>query len=479
MDYFELRALRQHHAAWRLLLADHAPLIVGFFHRAFIRANRRSIAQTELASLLDDELFRIRAVEGAQVYPRAAKDYLDDWARGETAFLRKYFPKGKDEAEFDLTPAAEQAVEWLRSLEQKQFVGTESRLQTVFQLLRELVQLTELDRAARIAELQRQKAMLETQIAHLENGAPLTFDGTQVKERFFQIEDNARRLLADFRQVEENFRRLDRQVREKIAVSEDGKGALLDSVFGDQDAIADSDQGKSFRAFWAYLMSPTRQGEMSAFVERIYALPPVQDLTPSDFLRDLRFQLLAAGEKVQRTGSLLVEQLKRYLDERVWMENKRIMQLIGMIERQAVAVKDAAPTERVFAWISDVKPALELPLARSLFRPAVAVQLADVEVDEGAAEFDAAALYQQHYVDTARLQANLRQALQRRAQISLAQLCEEFPLEQGLSELVAYLNLASQAPRASIDADARQSITWQQTNGQWRRAQVPLVVFTR
>ena len=61
---------------------------------------------------------------------------------------------------------------------------------------------------------------------------------------------------------------------------------------------------------------------------------------------------MAAGEKVQRTGSLLVEQLKRYLDERVWMENKRIMQLIGAIERQAVAVKDAAPAERVFAWMT-------------------------------------------------------------------------------------------------------------------------------
>ena len=70
-------------------------------------------------------------------------------------------------------------------------------------------------------------------------------------------------------------------------------------------------------------------------------------------------------------------------------------------------------------------------------------------------------------------------ALQRRAQISLAQLCEEFPLEQGLSELVAYLNLASQTQRAMIDADAPQMIAWQQANGQWRRAQVPLIVFTR
>jgi hypothetical protein len=35
-------------------------------------------------------------------------------------------------------------------------------------------------------------------------------------------------------------------VRERIALWDGGKGALLDSIFGERDAIADSDQGAVF-----------------------------------------------------------------------------------------------------------------------------------------------------------------------------------------------------------------------------------------
>jgi hypothetical protein len=62
----------------------------------------------------------------------------------------------------------------------------------------------------------------------------------------------ARELLSDFREVEQNFRNLDRSVRERIALWDGGKGALLETIIGERDAIADSDQGKSFRAFWDF-----------------------------------------------------------------------------------------------------------------------------------------------------------------------------------------------------------------------------------
>jgi S-adenosyl methyltransferase/Protein of unknown function (DUF3375) len=61
-------------------------------------------------------------------------------------------------------------------------VGTESRLQVIVGLLRQIVFGTESDPGERLAELRRQRDALD-----------------------------------DFREVEENFRKLDRQLREKIA----------------------------------------------------------------------------------------------------------------------------------------------------------------------------------------------------------------------------------------------------------------------
>jgi len=49
MDYGTLNELRQRHPAWRLLRAEHAPLIASFLYRVFIAPNVRGMAQADLA----------------------------------------------------------------------------------------------------------------------------------------------------------------------------------------------------------------------------------------------------------------------------------------------------------------------------------------------------------------------------------------------------------------------------------------------
>ena len=59
-------------------------------------------------------------------------------------------------------------------------------------------------------------------------------------------------------------------MRERIATWEGGKGVLLEEIFGDRDAIVGSDQGKSFRAFWDFLMSPARQEELTGLFSKVF-----------------------------------------------------------------------------------------------------------------------------------------------------------------------------------------------------------------
>jgi len=479
MEFWQLRELRATHPAWRLLAADHAPLILSFLAQVFVRQNRRSMGQAELASKLDDYLFRLREAEGQELFPKSGKAYLEDWARPDTAYLRKYYPRAGDEAEFDLSPAAEKAVDWIGKLEQRQFVGTESRLQNLLEQLQQLIQLTETDPQVRIQELRQQQAALEQQIAELERQPVLSVDATQVKERFFQVEDCARQLVGDFRQVEQNFRDLDARVREKITLSDQRKGELLAEIFGDQDAIADSDQGKSFRAFWALIMSPQRQQQMADWLQTIFALDPVRELEPDDFLRRLHHRLLEAGEKAQRTSASLAEQLRRYLDDQAWKENKRILQLIGQIERHAVNCKQNPPNDPDFGQLDDTRAAIDLPMSRGLFRPDRIAPVTLQSADEGDGDFASDALYDQEYVDISRLQANIRQSLQQRNQVSLSELCEQFPLQQGLAELLAYMNLASQQDNALIDDAHNIRIRWQTEDNRWKQATLPTILFSR
>lgn len=479
MDHDYLEKLKQTHPTLRLLSAGNAPLIISFLFRVFIQPNQRSLPQSDLTTRLDDYLYSLHEIHGEDKYPGTARQYLEDWAGGKTPYLRKYYTDLSDEPEFDLTPATEKAVEWLQSLEVRQFVGTESRLLTVFELLREIVRRTQLDPEARIAELERQKADVEAEIARIRSGVIEPYDPTQIKERYFQVEETARRLLSDFRQVEYNFRALDRETRERIATSDQTKGRLLDEIFREQDVIWDSDQGKSFRAFWEFLMSAPRQAELAELLEKVYALADIRTLSPDPFLSEIKFSLLDAGEKVYKTNNLLVEQLRKYLDDQAYMENKRIMELVRRIEKRAVEIKAAPPTERDFAELDDFKPDFDLVMARTLFTPTKNPKIDAEPIIVGEADVDARGLYLQSHVDEAVLRANIRKSLQSRSQISLRQLMEEFPVRKGLAEVVAYLNIADKDDKALVSEDESEIILATMENGQVRKIDMPKVIFTR
>jgi hypothetical protein len=74
LDIDTLDALRRQHPAWRLLVADSAPLVASFLHRVFVLPNRRAIHQTELATALDDTLYSVREWRGPGAFPKPALD---------------------------------------------------------------------------------------------------------------------------------------------------------------------------------------------------------------------------------------------------------------------------------------------------------------------------------------------------------------------------------------------------------------------
>lgn len=479
MDYQQLLVQRRSHPAWRLLAADHAPLIASFLHRSFIAPNVRTVARQQLASQLDDYLFQLHEQAGETQFPKAATAYLDDWASDERGWLRKYYPAGQDEPSYDLTPSTEAAINWLSSLGQRQFIGTESRLMTVFDLLRQIVDGTEVNPRARIAELQRKKAAIDAEIQQVAQGRLDMMEETQIRERFLQMAGTARALLSDFRAVDQNFRSLDRSVRERIATWDGGKGALLEEIFGRRDVIADTDEGKSFRAFWDLLMSPTRQDELSALLKTVLALEPVRGLEADNRLQRIHYDWLEAGEVTQRTVARLSEQLRRYLDDQAWLENRRIMQLIRDIEQKALASRGAVDERgRAFMELDEARPDVTLAMDRTLYAPPFKPVIRQAMVVDDGAVIAADALFGQVHVDRVRLLSNVRRALQTQRQITLANLVGQCPLEQGLAELATYFSLATQEHNAAIDDEQSETIAWHDAGGRARQATVPLLIFS-
>lgn len=446
VEFRTVEALRERHAAWRLLRATSAPLILTFLGDFFVEANRGPTPASLVAAALDDVIYDLDAADAdTSRFPRKPTEYLDEWASDETGYLRRFYPTDGNEVHYEVTPAFEKAYAWVASLAERSFVGTESRLHTVVELLRQIVHGTETDPAARLAELHRRRDEIDAQIAAAEAGELDLLDSTGVRDRYQQFAATARELLADFREVEENFRRLDRAAREKIATFTGAKGDLLADLVGTQSDIATSDQGRSFQAFYEYLLSQRRQDELADLLATVAALP---DVDPDPRMAGIRGHWSQAAERTQRTVRQISEQLRRFLDDQVWLENRRVVDLVRGIESAALALRGQDVPVGLVIDVPGID--IALPLERPLYRRTRTPPVIST-VAEATDTADPALLFAQTYVDYSRLATNIRSVVPRGASADLADLVALFPIEQGAAEIVGYLTLAEPDLEAGID----------------------------
>ncbi len=436
------------------------------------------MSQADLVEALEDELYGLRSRLGEKAFPKSAQEYLNDWAANDKGWLRKFYRHGTDEPYFDLMPATEKTIAWLGNLAERSFVGTESRLLTLFALLKQMTEGAETDEKLRIAELQKRRDAIDLEIRRLRDGDISLLDDTAIKDRFQQFTALARELLGDFREVEYNFRGLDRKARERIALWEGGKGKLLEELMGDRDEIASSDQGKSFRAFWDFLMSSSRQEELSTLVEKVLTLPAVTSLSPDPRTRRVHYDWLEAGEHTQRTVAQLSEQLRRFLDDKAWLENRRIIEILRSIEGRGVALAKNQITGEIMQ-IAAASSDVDLPMERPLYTHPLKPKITSAAIEAGDDDIDAAALFAQVIVDKQALAKHIRQSLQERSQITLAELVEHRPLAHGLAEVVTYLQLSSEQFESVVDEDTLDSVSWTSNSGNLKRATLPRIIFVR
>ena len=476
--FSDLQQLHKTHPAWRLLRAERAPLILSFLDKVFIEPNVRVMSQSDLESKLEDTLYFLRQGESDGSYSRNSREYLDDWASDEKGFLRKFYPPSSDEVHYDLTPGTEKAISWIKSLTASSFIGTESKLRTIFEILKEMVIGAETDVQTRIAELQKKRDDLDAQILAIQNGEMPVMDETALRERFMQFSGMARDLLGDFREVEHNFRQLDIRVREKIATWDGSKGDLLEQIFGERDVITDSDQGRSFRAFWDFLMSSRSQEEFTTLLEKVFLMQALSEIATDRRLKRVHFDWLEAGEHTQRTVAGLSQQLRRYLDNQAYLENKRIMQILDNITQHALAVKHSAPAG-MFTTLDDCAPDIRLPMDRPLYTPAmqpVIDSLVNIADQDG---INLDALFEQVYIDKELLMDYINRELRLSEKVSLGSIVEKYPLSKGLAELITYISIACNNTHVIVDETREEMISWIDRYGMHKKAFIPKIIFNR
>jgi hypothetical protein len=484
MTFEKISQLLKTHRTVTLLTADNAALIVSFLFRAFKQNSNGlkadAISEKDLTELLSDHLYILNRDENQ--FPRPAKQYLTDWANA--GFLRKY-PGKNDEFLYELTASTENAFKWIDSLDKREFVGQESRLKNLFESLKELSSKSKRDYTTRIKELEEKKRQIELEIENAKQGKMDVLDDRQIKEQYFLIEETAKNLLADFKQVEQNFRELDRRFRQEIITTTLVKGKVLEDLFQRQNNLLEEDQGKSFTAFWEFLLSQSKQEEFERMITEVLNLSAVQEVQRESFsIANMRNDLIEAGDKTKRSTNSLLEQLRKYLEHKSFTENKRIYDNIQEILRIITTNGDKDFTKVSLLELDNVVD-VDLILAYDWdirgFKPPEKIKFANTNPEEGKNMSNNAPLFDQFEISVAELKNNIRVALKNKNHISFTDLVKEFEIKKGVAEVVAYVEIASmEKSRHIVQRDQHDFIDVinSKTNKKFK-VKVPQIVFCK
>jgi len=249
-------------------------------------------------------------------------------------------------------------------------------------------------------------------------------------------------------------------------------------VLGSRDSITGSDQGRSFQAFYDFLLSQARQQELSVLLDRVHQLAGHAE---SDVrLRHVHYDWLQAAEAAQATVRQLSEQLRRFLDDQVWFENRRVIDLLRDIEGRALSLRDQ-PRIDLTMEVDAPGPDITLPMERPLYTPVRKPRIDSDPIRPAGSddETDPTALFEQVHVDPGPLRGNVRAALRRQPQVGLADLVRAKPLGYGVAELVTYLSLRDDNFTIVFDETRSEQVSWTGPDGIDRTATLAGVTFAR
>jgi hypothetical protein len=475
MTYLEVRQLLRHPSAG-LFRKKQASFILAFLHSAFKQTGmvqvENEVLQAKLASWLDQHRDHEDFEAG-----RGAREYLEDWCSERFGWLRRTLPPVTEVPVFELTAATEKALLWLEDLRGSSFVGTESRMESIFGQIDALLLESSGDVDQRLTALRERLAQTENEISQIERtGQVRVLDARQVRERFLLLIEEARTLMSEFRQVEENFRNVARVVVERQADQATTRGHIVGGVLDSHDELRSSPQGQSFYGFVRLLMDPERREKFEDQAARIQQLPQLEDNDRENqillrLLPSLRMEQDKVGDSTRRLAS----NLRRALETSQLAERRRIRELIGEVQQLALRSRDRPPQDVLF----------EVPemhsvwsgMSRPLWNPAPVLKTSGLE-DGGEQVIDAdtlSALGGMAHLSLDKLHKQIEAAFGDDTWVSLRSILRKFPPDHGLLEVLGYLVIAALHPdRHSLPWDRME--VFEIDGSRWR---LPAVSFGR
>lgn len=370
----------------------------------------------------------------------------------------------------------------MTSLKREEYIGTESKFKSIITQLKELVENTNSNKEQRIQMLEKTKLEIEQKIQRLQMDDDVeVFDEYQIVPRFLEINKRAKELLSDFKDVDDNFKIIIKEIYQKQIDHSLNKGGILQSTFDALDALKASSQGKSFYAFWEFLMAHEMQSELDNLIEALFKTLEERNIENNDpFLKNMVTYLYESGKKVYESNDRMAKKLSHIIRDNEESKSDLTRQVIQEIKNNLIEIAKNGQIPDIALIVEDGLE-ISIPYERRLMyklndaaeytmKPEINVLSID-DLNELGKVFGKIA------VDRKVLEKNIRTILNERGQTTISDIVNKHPLKQGLSELFAYFSVLSHFPHKTFNTEKHQYIVFDAVQN--KQIIIPEIIVSR
>lgn len=424
--------------------------VVSFLYTTFDK-NRTTIVSDNLHRSLEDYLNEFEVDEDEendiQVFDSnelKAKKYIKKWT--DSGFLSNYYDNDGNIV-YQLSPYTIKTLNWLETLKKKEFIGTESKFKDIFNQLEKLVESTDENVDKRIKNLEKRKAEIEEQIQDLKMGKEVkTLEDYEIIPRFDRLNTTARELLLDFKEVEDNFKKITNEIYQKHLDQSLSKSDVLDFTFDSLDKLKQSHQGKSFYAFWEFLINRSLQEQWEELTEELYAKLGEKGIKSDDtFLKGMKKHLFISGKKVYDANDKMAEKLSRIIREGNTSDKVLVKNLIQNIKKNLSIISQGNIKPKA-SLVLETAIEINLPFERKLTYHKKENYSYQTKIEKADNNFtqteDFRDIVNRKIINKEKLKSNITNVLSKTNQSTLVEIINSTGgITQGLPELFGYFEV--------------------------------------
>ncbi len=430
----------------------------------------------EYKQVENDEENEINAFD---TYEEKAKKYILNWTN--KGFLTNY-PDEQGEVFYEISANSTKTIDWLSSLKKEEFVGTESKFNNILNQLKELVEFTNEDAEKRIELLEEKKLEIEQQIQQIKVGEDVkVFEEFEIVPRFNQLNHSAKELLSDFKEVEDNFKEITKGIYQKHSDDSLTKSDILEFTFDALEALKESQQGKSFYAFWSFILNPELQHRWESLIQELYKTLEEKSIPVNDqFLKGMKKHLHASGQKVYKANDKMADKLSRIIRESDSSKSVATKTIIQEIKKQLLEVgKTKIKPDISFELETGIE--INILFDRKLtFEPKEEITYTDkpqVANEDITSSNHLSKLFSKSNIDKKMLLKRIKDILKDKSQTTLLDVVENYGgLEKGLPELFGYIGIVKEF-KHSINLEKKQNIVFDVENK--KQIKIPEIILTK